>query len=414
LTPTARAALLFAALAPLALVVRPLLAAAAAGGTAVAVVLDALAARARPRVERNAPRVLVRGLPHAFNVIVDDARPVRVRQPLPPDLALQPASEADRALDGELVAARRGLHVLPPTAVRVVGPLGLGAWHHAVGEPADVVVYPDLPAARRLALAVRQGRFRDEARRARGPLGLGTEFESIREYSPDDDIRQVNWLATARLQRPMSNQYRVERDREIVCAIDCGRLMAAPLDGGTRLDAAVDAAVAVAAVAEALGDRCGVIAFDDGVRTEVLPRRAGARAVVEALFDVEPRLVESDYDRAFHRVGEAKRAFVVVLTDLLDAHAARSLLDALPMLARRHAVAVAGAADPDLSAFVAQEPERPLDVYRAAVALDALDARAGVVAQVRRAGAQVVEAPAKRLGAACVSAYLRAKARARL
>ena len=63
---------------------------------------------------------------------------------------------------------------------------------------------------------MRQGRFRDAGRRTRGPLGLGTEFESIRDYPPDDDIRQVNWRATERIGRPMSNQYRVEQDRDVM------------------------------------------------------------------------------------------------------------------------------------------------------------------------------------------------------
>src|SRR4029079_2320303 len=94
-----------------------------------------------------------------------------------------------------------------------------------------------------------------------GPLGLGTEFESIRDYVPDDDFRQVNWRATARLGRPMSNQYRIERDRDVVCVVDCGRLMAAPFADRTRLDAALDAAVAVAAVADVVGHPCGTNAF---------------------------------------------------------------------------------------------------------------------------------------------------------
>src|SRR5437764_1031252 len=82
-----------------------------------------------------------------------------------------------------------------------------------------------------LALAVRQGRFRDAGQRSRGPLGLGLEFESVRDYLPDDDIRQVNWRATARLGRPMSNQHRVEQDRDVLCVVDAGRLMGAPLEG---------------------------------------------------------------------------------------------------------------------------------------------------------------------------------------
>jgi uncharacterized protein (DUF58 family) len=415
-TPTPRAALLLAALALAALLVSPLLALLAILALAAATVVDALTVRRRPEIARSAPEVVARGVPAKFRLRPGRPvlGPIRLRQPLPPDLELRPASEGDGEVVAELVGIRRGRHPLPRPAVRVAGPLGLGAWFHRAGGEAEVRVYPDLPGARRLALAVRQGHFREEARRTRGPLGLGTEFESVRDYSPDDDIRQVNWRATARLGRPMSNQYRIERDRDVVCVVDCGRLLAAPLADGTRLDAGVDAAVAVAAVADILGDRCGTIAFDAQVRRSLAPRRAGARAVVEALYDLEPEPVDSDYERAFREVGAAKRAFVLVVTDLLEEAAARSLLDALPVVARRHAVAVASAADPDLTELLRRDPARPLDVYRAAVAVEVLDARARVAAQLRHGGVDVVEAPPERFSAACVTAYLRAKSRARL
>jgi uncharacterized protein (DUF58 family) len=318
-------------------------------------------------------------------------------------------------LDATVRGRRRGRHELPAVATRVVGPLGLAAWYRRAGNAAEVLVYPDLPAARRLALAVRQGRFRDPGRLTRGPLGLGTDFESIRDYLPDDDVRQVNWRATARLGRPMSNQYRVEQDRDVVCLVDAGRLMAAPVGDRTRLDATIDAVAAVALVADEVGDRCGVVAFDDQVRRHLPPRRSGGDAVVRAVFDVEPRPIDSDYELAFRTVGGGKRAFVLVLTDLLEEAAAQPLLDAMPVLARRHAVVVASVADPDLEHAVRTPPTQPADVYTAAVALDVLDARARVAAQLRRGGAQaVVEAPPDRLAAACVGAYLRAKARARL
>jgi uncharacterized protein (DUF58 family) len=313
-----------------------------------------------------------------------------------------------------VVGRRRGRHLLPGVAARAVGPLGLGAWYHAAGEDRELRVYPDMPTARRLALAVRQGRFREQGMLPRGPLGLGTEFESVRDYLPDDDIRQVNWRATARLGRPMSNEYRLERDREVLCLVDAGRLMAAPLADRTRLDAAVDAAVAVALVADAVGDRCGAVAFDSEVRLSLPPRRAGAEAVVEALFDLEPRPVESAYELAFQRIGASKRSLVIVLTDLLDEAAARSLVGAVPVLARRHAVVVASCVDPDLDQIVRTKPTQPADVYAAAAALDVLDERAVVTARLRRAGAEVVEAAPDALGAACVRVYLQAKARARL
>jgi len=285
---------------------------------------------------------------------------------------------------------------------------------HAGGAATEVAVYPDLPAARRLALAVRSGRFREEGRRGRGPLGLGTEFESIRDYSPDDDIRQVNWPATTRLGRPMSNQYRVEQDRDLICLIDAGRLMRAPLGDLSRLDVALDAVAAVGLVADALGDRCGCVAFDGRVLRELSPRRAGGARIVRALFDLEPSAVDSDYELAFRRVGGRKRALVLLFTDILEEAAARPLVEAVPVLARRHVVAVASAADPDLNRIVSTLPQGPREVHAQTVALEVLAARRRVRRSLAGTGAEVIEAPPGALGTACVRAYLRAKSRARL
>jgi uncharacterized protein (DUF58 family) len=412
-SPTVRGALALGVVALSGLVLPPALGVLALLATGAAIAVDAWAARRPPQVTAEIPRALARGVPAAMRLrAAGDDRSLTLRQPRVADIAVDPP-EADGELDASLLALRRGRHMLPAPASRVTGPLGLGCWYHRPGEPVEVTVYPDLPAARRLRMAVRTGRFRHEGRRSRGPLGLGTEFESVRDYLPDDDIRQVNWRATERLGRPMSNTYRVERDRDVLCVIDSGRLMSAPLRDRTRLDAAVDAAVAVAAVAEEVGDRCGVLAFDRELRRRLAPRRAGADAVVRALFDLEPRPFDSDYELAFRYAGEAKRAFVLVFTDLLEPAAARPLLAALPLLVRRHSLAVAGATDADLQELVTAEPERPAEVYRASVAAEVLEARALVAAQLRHGGATVVDAPADGLASACVTAYLRAKARAR-
>jgi uncharacterized protein (DUF58 family) len=414
-SPTSRAALVLAAIALSALVLPPAVVVLAALALAAAVVVDALSARGAPELRRRLPDVLARGVPAALEV--QAAAPaggaITVRQASVPDVLVEPRV-GDGGLSAQITGRRRGRHALPAVAARAVGPLGLGAWYHGGGEPHELRVYPDLPAARRLALAVRHGRFREQGLLPRGPLGLGTEFESVRDYQPDDDIRQVNWRATARLGKPMSNDYRLERDREVLCLVDAGRLMAAPLGDRTRLDAAVDAAVAVALVADAVGDRCGTLVFDDGLRRRLPPRRAGGEAVVQALYDVEPRPVESDYELAFRAAEGSKRALVVVLTDLLDEAAARSLVESVPVLARRHAVVVASCVDPDLRRIVAEEPGDALDVHSAAAALELLRERASVGARLRRAGAEVIEADAGVLGAACVRVYLRAKARARL
>ena len=263
---------------------------------------------------------------------------------------------------------------------------------------------PTCTTARRLALAVARGRFRDQGATARGPLGLGTEFELIRDYEPDDDIRQVNWRATARLGRPMSNQYRLEQDRDLLLLIDAGRLSAAPLGATARRSStpALDAAAALAFVADELGDRTGAVAFDDEVRAALPPRRAGGQPVVRALFDLEPRPVDSDYELAFRRAEGSKRALVVVFCDLLEEAAARPLVarrpgaHAPPRGGRRQPVGPgaggarrgAGGGDADPLGRRAGDGRR----RRAA-------ARARAAAQVRAAGARVLEAPPDRLPA---------------
>ncbi|MDQ3569301.1 MAG: DUF58 domain-containing protein [Actinomycetota bacterium] len=416
MSPTPRTAWALAACALAALVVPPALALLAALAVVTAAVIDARFAHRPPVVGRQVSTTLSRGVATPLEVDAEAPASSRVllRQPLTPDVDVHP-TEAEGRLEATLVPRRRGRHRLPFPTTRLVGPLGLGRCDHSEGQAADVLVYPDLPAARALALAVRTGRFRDPGRLSRGPLGLGTDFESIREYTPDDDIRQVNWLATARLDRPMSNQYRVEQDREVMCVVDVGRLMAAPLGTTmTRLDAALDAAVAVALVADEVGDRCGALAFDHEVSRHLRPRRSGGPAVVRALFELEPSGTDSDYELAFRTVGGAKRALVLVLTDLLEEAAAGPLVEAVPVLARKHVVVVASTTDPDLQAAVAASPQRALDVYTAAVAVEVLEARARVARLLRRAGAEVVEADPKSLGAACVGAYLKMKVRGRL
>lgn len=418
MSPAPRVAWALAALAAAAVLLPVPLVLLAAIAVASATAVDALSVRRRPEVTRRVAVILARGapVPLAVDAAAHGAGRLRVRQPSTADLVVDPP-EADDRLEAVLVARRRGRHRLPPAVTRLVGPLGLGRWDHVGHEDTEVVVYPDLPGARRLALAVRQGRFGGQGLRSRGPLGLGTDFESVRDYAPDDDIRRVNWRATARMARPMSNQYRVDQDRDVVCVVDAGRLMAAPLPGPppqTRLDAALDAVTAVALVADEVGDRCGAVAFDAVIRRRLSPRRRGGRPAVEALFDLEPTGADSDYELAFRTVGRGKRSLVLVLTDLLEEGAARPLVEAVPVLARRHAVVVASVIDPDLAAMVSTAPSTLLDAYTASVAVDVLDARARVVHQLTRAGAEVVEAPPAQLAAACVAAYLRLKNRARL
>jgi uncharacterized protein (DUF58 family) len=379
MTPTTRCAWLLAVVAVLGLLAPTWVALTSALVLLASTLADGMSVRRSPQIKRKVDEVLSRGVPAALSVVAStgDSRQVLLRQPATPALAVH-GERGRQDFLGEVMPVRRGRHTFPAVASASVGPLGLARWYHRSGEPAELLVYPDLQTARRLALRLRVGRAAPDGRLRRGPLGFGTDFESIREYSADDDIRQVNWRATARMGRPMTNQY---------------------------------AATAVALAADELGDRCGAIGFDAEIRRAVEPRRFGGRTAVHVLFDLQPMLVESDFERAFMRVGGSRRALVLVFTDLIDERAARSLVAAAPMLTRRHAVAVVGVSDPSIEQAAAGEKADPA---LALAALSVLRARKEAVAQIRRVGADVVLAPATLLPERCVQAYLRAKARARL
>src|SRR4051794_2964094 len=408
MSPAPRAVVVLAVIALSALVLPVGVAVLLAVALLAAVAVDARAARRPPAVTRTVPEVLSRGV--AAPLRVDAPAPaggaVRVRQAAPQSLEVRP-KEGENGLEATVVAARRGKHRLPAVSTRTTGPLKLARWDHRTADAHELRVFPDLQNARRLSLAVARGRFREQGATARGPLGLGTEFELIRDYEPDDDIRQVNWRATARLGRPMSNHYRLEQDRDLILLIDAGRLPSAPLGEATILDASLDAAAALAFVADELGDRTGAVAFGRQVRQALPPARKGGAAVVRALYDLEPEPADSDYELAFRRAERNKRALVVVLTDLLEEAAARPLVSAVPVLTRRHAVFVASPTDPALDALAHDQ-----DPARRTIAGDVLEARAHAAAQVRAAGARVFEAPPTTLPATLVAAYLRAKRRA--
>lgn len=413
LAPTRRAALVLALIALTALVLPWWVPVAAVLLLLAATGVDAFSVREPPSLERRFPRTLSRGVGAELRAraSAEDGRTVLLRQPATPWLRTEGGTGRGE-LTGWVTPLRRGLHDLPPLASASVGALGLARVHHPIGPPEPLRVYPNLVAARSLTARLR---LRDTGGRvARGPLGLGTEFESVRDYSPSDDIRQLNWKASARLGRPMSNQYRVERDRDVICLLDTGRLMAAPVGSRTMLDAALDALTVLALAADELGDRAGAIAFDEAVRAAVAPRHRAGRAVIEALFTLEPEPVDSDFELAFARVGRSRRSFVVVFTDLVDEAAARSLLAAMPMLAQRHAVSVASVIDPALRELAEELPTSPELIASKLVALDVLEARTRAAVRLRRLGAGVIEAPAEALAERCLDAYLRVKARARV
>ncbi len=299
--------------------------------------------------------------------------------------------------------------------LRARGPLGLVERQGRASAAAPVNVYPNLKEIRRYEVTLRRGLAYDAGqRRARVP-GAGTVFERLREYGPDDDPRSISWTATARRGRPISVEYETERQQRILILLDAGRMMASTLGGLTKLDHAVNTALMLAYVATAKGDEVGLLGYADGVRSYA-PSRRGHRQflrVTEELRRIEATTTESDHRAAFEflRARAARRALVVLFTDLVDEEASRGLVAAITRLAGNNLVLCCALADPQLAEVASRSPMSSTELYERVVANEVLEARAKALATLRRRGVHTIDVPAERLTVAVIQRYLELKKR---
>ncbi|MFE7513712.1 DUF58 domain-containing protein, partial [Streptomyces sp. NPDC057540] len=286
--------------------------------------------------------------------------------------------------------------------------------HHEV--PWTVRVLP--PFTSRKHLPSRLGRLRElDGRTSVLTRGEGTEFDSLREYVPGDDTRSIDWRATARQSAVAVRTWRPERDRHILIVLDTGRTSAGRVGDVPRLDASMDAALLLTALASRAGDRVDLLAYDRRLRAQVQGRSAGdvLPAVVNALAPLEPELVETDARglAATALARAPRRSLIVLLTSLDAAPIEEGLLPVLPQLAQRHTVLLASVADPHVTRMA--EARGTIEgVYEAAAATQTQSQRARTADQLRRHGVTVVDATPDTLAPALADAYLALKAAGRL
>ena len=322
-----------------------------------------------------------------------------------------------------LTPGRRGRFEPSELVWRTDGPLGLASRQGRLQQPATLRVYPRFRSREEAELRIDRARILEVGLRSAKGRGGGTEFDQLREYTVDDEFRRIDWSATARAGRPIVRTFRAERNQNVVVLFDNGRVMAGRVasdstDGVPRSEFAMDAALLITTVATRLGDRCGLLAFDRGVRAIVRPGhgRGQVGQVTDALYELEPSLVDSDYSGAFHQTLAhfRRRALIVLLTDLVEQAVGESLLPALPVLSRSHLLLVGAIQDPEVRAWADAPVTDDESAYRQAAAARTLRSRARAAARLRAAGATVVDAPPDRLAAMLGDAYLDMKASGRL
>jgi len=326
-----------------------------------------------------------------------------------------PPGESAR-LTTVLVPTRRGDRAAGAVTVRSAGPLGLAARQVSLTVPGRLRVLPEFASRRHLPS--RLARLRElDGRSAVQVRGEGTEFDSLREYVIGDDVRSIDWRASARRADMVVRTWRPERDRRVLIVLDTSRTSAARIGDEPRLDASIEAALLLSALAGRAGDRVELFAYDRGVRARVAGA-AGPRlmpALADALAPIEPALLETDWPGLVGSVHQrlSQRALVVLLTTLDPAAVETGLLPVVGQLTATHQVVVASVADPEVAALRAARGSSA-EVYDAAAAARVELERTAVRTVLSRKGVEVVEGLPEELAPRLADTYLALKAAGRL
>lgn len=313
---------------------------------------------------------------------------------------------------------QRGRVALRDVYVRGLAILRLSRWQRRFRVGGEARVYPNLADLRRYDYLARARRLQAVGYRQVRRVGGGRDFESLRDYMPDDEFRDIDWKATARRERPMTRQYQIERSQNLVLMLDCGRMMAAETEGMSKLDHAINAALMLAHVAVAMDDSVGWLAFSNRILRLRRPRKSKEQVALltDDLYELQVDLVEPDYVTALAMLkGQLrKRALVVIFTDLVDLEASERLVTHTAALYPQHLPLLIAIQDSELHKLSRLTPVRQDDVYTAAVATRLLERRALALAAMRRQGALVLDVAPPELTTRAVNEYLATKAAGRL
>ena len=352
-------------------------------------------------------------------------RPVSliVKDEYPPQMILNGVREGRFEVDAQttntliygVTPPRRGRFEFGHTALRFRSKYRLIWCQTRVVEPVTVKVYPNMRRAREAELKALGARSLVSSHRKTSWRGEGREFESMRDYVRGDELRHISWTATARRGKLTTRQYQIERDQTILIALDAGRLMTARIENETKLDSAVHATLALFSAAARAGDNSGLVVFGRRIKSYLPPGRGHDHidAALEALYGVEPEMIEPSYPHAFEFIAanSKRRSLVVLLTDLVDEEGSKELLTSLHILRPRHLPLVVTIADRDLKAVVRQTPSSVKELFTQSVAEEIIHHREAALRLVESLGGLALDVTAAALAPALLETYLRVKER---
>ncbi|MFP4499140.1 MAG: DUF58 domain-containing protein [Vulcanimicrobiota bacterium] len=327
-------------------------------------------------------------------------------------------ARSEKKLSYKVTPLKRGKYKFGNIAVRVHGILGLVGRQFKINGEKEIRVYPNIRDISSYLLLARRGRLTEVGLKRSRIYGMGTEFEYLKEYQPDDEYRKINWKATARRNRLITSQYEIERSQNIFIVIEAGRMMTSRVDGIAKFDYALNAALMLSYIAMDRGDNVGLMVFDEDVKAYLPPGKGKKqlRLIVEALYNQHPSLVEPDYGRAIRYLSlkNRKRSLVVFFTDLIDEDVSKAIVLYTRTLYPKHLPLCVAIADPKVEEETLGNTDTIREVYSKAVAEELLQQREQVKIALQKGGVLTLDTMPKNLTPFLISRYLEVKAKNRL
>jgi uncharacterized protein (DUF58 family) len=336
----------------------------------------------------------------------------------PSTLLINAPPRSRTTLHYELVPSVRGMVAFGDLDYRILGRLGLAWSQKRLAARLAIPCLPHLANAKAAELAERRALLRQAGSHRFRWRGAGSSIESLREYSSQDDIRWVDWKATARLSRPISRNFELERHQQVMLIVDASRALTTFCGHRTKFDAMLEAAILVARAALGQGDGLGLVVFADQVDSYLHPRRERAqlKLVLDHLYAKQPRLVEPNYESALTLAAKrnARRTLFILFTDITVTEAARRMMLYLRILTSRHLPLVVTIADETLEQNELLEPRTATELYRVGVASKLMYERTLLLEELRRSGVEALDCRADQIAARSIERYLELKRRLRL
>jgi uncharacterized protein (DUF58 family) len=317
----------------------------------------------------------------------------------------------------ELDTVRRGLGVVKRVWVEWTGPFGLAVKRRVIRLDREVDIIPDIRSVKKEAIRI-FARDTSIGQKPHVERGGGSEFEALRDFTTGMDRRTIDWKQSARHTRLLAKEFRIEQDQTIIFAIDTGRLMCEPLASAPKIDHAINAALLLGYVSLKMGDRVGLFGFDarpnistgavSGVKAFTVLQRMAARLDYSA--------EETNFTLGLSQLSAEtqRRSLIVIFTDFADPTSAELMIENVGRLMRTHLVLFVAMRDAELESLALAEPKKAIDVTRSVIAHSLITEKELVLSRLSRLGAEIINAPAGRIGPALLNRYLELKRQSRI